>query len=136
MLENQNINENINFDENDEITDEVYYSDDSRHKSSDEEESTGFMPLDDESEFVDNGEYKVTQMSDTFLKCECDIKNEESKTVVKFNYRGESYRGVCMQKLPTGYGNYVFLVQPFGKGQKKNAPKVLKKIYVPDAVLI
>ena len=75
-------------------------------------------------------------MSETFLKCECNIKDENSKTVVKFMYKGESYRGVCMQKLPSGYGNYVFLVQPYGKGQKKNAPKMLKKIYVPEASLI
>lgn len=136
MLENQNINENINFDENDEITDEVYYSDNEQKKPADEEDS-GFIPMDDEEQpRVDDGEYKVTQMSETFLKCECDIKDENSKTIVKFMYKGESYRGVCMQKLPSGYGNYVFLVQPYGKGQKKNAPKMLKKIYVPEASLI
>lgn len=136
MLENQNINENINFDENDEITDEVYYSDNEHKKPADEDDGE-FIPMDDEEQpRVDDGEYKVTQMSETFLKCECNIKDENSKTVVKFTYKGESYRGVCMQKLPSGYGNYVFLVQPYGKGQKKNAPKMLKKIYVPEASLI
>ena len=32
--------------------------------------------------------------------------------------------------------NYIFLVKQIGKNVKRNAEKVMKKIYIPDAVLI
>lgn len=141
------INENVNFDENDEVTDEQYFSEDNdmndtiitannssedsyEESKIDEETITG---TNQESEFDDN-EYRVSRITDTFLKWECSIKNEQSKTVIKFRYRGEDFKGIVLQKINAM--NYVFLVRPVGKGNKKSAEPVMKKIYIPDAELI
>ena len=142
------INENVNFDENDEVTDEQYYSEDNdmnetiqtannssedsyEESKIDEEIATGAESVN--SDFDDN-EYKVQHITENFLKWECSIKNEQSKTVIRFKYRGEEFKGVVLQKLNAM--NYVFLVKPVGKGVKKTAEKVMKKIYIPDAELV
>lgn len=141
-------NENVNFDENDELTDEQYYSEDNdmnetiqtANKSSedsyeeskiDEEIATGENTSEND---IDDNEYKVQRITENFLKWECSIKNENSKTVIRFRYRGEEFKGVVLQKLNAM--NYVFLVKPVGKGIKKTAEKVMKKIYIPDAELV
>ena len=141
-------NENVNFDENDELTDEQYYSEDNdmnetiqtANKSSedsyeeskiDEEIATGENTSEND---LDDNEYKVQRITENFLKWECSIKNENSKTVIRFRYRGEEFKGVVLQKLNAM--NYVFLVKPVGKGIKKTAEKVMKKIYIPDAELV
>ena len=141
-------NENVNFDENDELTDEQYYSEDNdmnetiqtANKSSedsyeeskiDEEIATGDNTSEND---LDDNEYKVQRITENFLKWECSIKNENSKTVIRFRYRGEEFKGVVLQKLNAM--NYVFLVKPVGKGIKKTAEKVMKKIYIPDAELV
>ena len=141
-------NENVNFDENDELTDEQYFSEDNdmnetiqtANKSSedsyeeskiDEEMATGEVSSESDN---DDDEYKVQRITENFLKWECSIKNEMSKTVIRFRYRGEEFKGVVLQKLNAA--NYVFLVKPVGKGVKKTAEKVMKKIYIPDAELV
>lgn len=142
------INENVNFDENDEVTDEQYYSEDNdmnetiQTANNSSEDSYEESKIDEEiatgaesanSDFDDN-EYKVQHITENFLKWECSIKNEQSKTVIRFKYRGDEFKGVVLQKLNAL--NYVFLVKPVGKGVKKTAEKVMKKIYIPDAELV
>ena len=142
------INENVNFDENDEVTDEQYYSEDNdmnetiQTANNSSEDSYEESKIDEEiatgaesanSDFDDN-EYKVQHITENFLKWECSIKNEQSKTVIRFKYRGDEFKGVVLQKLNAM--NYVFLVKPVGKGIKKTVEKVMKKIYIPDAELV
>ena len=75
-------------------------------------------------------------ISNNFLNVETSIKIESSKTVIKFSYQGEIYKGVVMYKLRGD--DYIFLVQKAGKNSKKetNNLKVLKKIHIPDASLM
>ena len=85
---------------------------------------------------ISKDDYKVNSISNNFLNAETSIKIESSKTVIKFSYQGEIYKGVVMYKLS---GNdYIFLVQKAGKNSKKEANnlKVLKKIHIPDASLM
>ena len=144
------INENVNFDENDEVTDEQYFSEDndmsdaiiaannssedSYEESKIDEEAAASSETGSTSSDIVDDEYKVSRITETFLKWECSIKNEQSKTVIRFKYRGEEFKGVVLQKLNAQ--NYVFLVQPAGKGNKKNTEKVMKKIFIPDAELV
>ena len=142
MNEN-NLKDQFNRDENDEMTDEEYFADDAEQK-----EETGNMDdmvpqedsitiqNDDEYASGEDEDYHVTNISETFLKTECSIKNESAKTELKFEYRGENYKGVCMQKLPTGRWNYVFLVQTLGRGKKATGDKKLKKICVQEVNLL
>ena len=137
-------NENVNFDENDEVTDEQYFSEDNDMSEAiikaniSSEDSYEGSKIDEDAQTADtefdDDEYRVSRITDTFLKWECSIKNEQSKTEVHFRYRGEEFRGVVLQKLNAQ--NYVFLVRPAGKGAKKNAEKTMKKIFIPDAELI
>ena len=85
---------------------------------------------------ISKDDYKVNSISNNFLNVETSIKIESSKTVIKFSYRGEIYRGIVMQKLRGD--DYIFLVQKAGKNSKRdsNNPKVLKKIHIPDASLM
>ena len=85
---------------------------------------------------ISKDDYKVNSISNNFLNVETSIKIESSKTVIKFSYRGEIYKGIVMQKLRGD--DYIFLVQKSGKNSKKdsNNPKVMKKIHVPDASLM
>ena len=85
---------------------------------------------------ISKDDYKVNSISNNFLNVETSIKIESSKTVVKFSYRGEIYKGIVMQKLRGD--DYIFLVQKAGKNSKNdsNNPKVMTKIHVPDASLM
>lgn len=85
---------------------------------------------------ISKDDYKVNSISNNFLNVETSIKIESSKTVIKFSYQGEIYKGVVMYKLRGD--DYIFLVQKAGKNSKKEAnnPKVLKKIHIPDASLM
>lgn len=85
---------------------------------------------------ISKDDYKLNSISNNFLNIETSIKIESSKTVIKFSYHGEIYKGIVMQKLRGD--DYIFLVQKAGKNTKKdsNNPKVLKKIHVPDASLV
>ena len=137
-------NENVNFDENDEVTDEQYFSEDNDMNEAiikaniSSEDSYEGSKIDEDAQTADtefdDDEYRVSRITDTFLRWECSIKNEQSKTEVHFRYRGEEFRGVVLQKLNAQ--NYVFLVRPAGKGAKKNDEKMMKKIFIPDAELI
>ena len=137
-------NENVNFDENDEVTDEQYFSEDNDMSEAiikaniSSEDSYEGSKIDEDAQTADtefdDDEYRVSRITDTFLRWECSIKNEQSKTEVHFRYRGEEFRGVVLQKLNAQ--NYVFLVRPAGKGAKKNDEKMMKKIFIPDAELI
>ena len=132
--------ERFNFDENDEMTDEQYFSeDDGRALTSDDMDLMNAG--DDQPEVRDNfdediteDEYRVSSITDNFLRVECSIKLESSKTPVKFRYRGEELKGIVLQKINSD--NYVFLVKPIGKKAPKNAEKKMRKIYIPDAELI
>ena len=143
------INENVNFDENDELTDEQYFaedndmndaiqtannsSEDSYEKSKFDEEVANGMVEPVHPDFEET-KYKVQHITENFLKWECSIKNEQSKTIIRFKYRGEEFKGIVLHKMNAM--NYIFLVKPVGKGAKKTAEKVLKKIYIPDAKLV
>ena len=85
---------------------------------------------------ISKDDYKVNSISNNFLNVETSIKIESSKTVIKFSYLGEIYKGIVMQKLRGD--DYIFLVQKAGKNSKRdsNNPKVLKKIHIPDASLV
>ena len=85
---------------------------------------------------ISKDNYKVNSISNNFLNVETSIKIESSKTVIKFSYQGEIYKGIVMQKLRGD--DYIFLVQKAGKNSKResNNPKVLKKIHIPDASLV
>ena len=85
---------------------------------------------------ISKDDYKVNSISNNFLNVETSIKIESSKTVIKFSYQGEIYKGIVMQKLRGD--DYIFLVQKAGKNSKRdsNNPKVLKKIHIPDASLV
>lgn len=85
---------------------------------------------------ISKDDYKVNSISNNFLNVETSIKIESSKTVIKFSYQGEIYKGVVMYKLRGD--DYIFLVQKAGKNSKKEANnlKVLKKIHIPDASLM
>lgn len=136
MIEN-----NFNYDENDEMTDEQYFSeDDGRERTGDDD---ALMNAADEQpeapetlgdEEVTDDEYRVSSITDNFLRVECEIKVESSKTPIKFRYRGEELKGIVLQRLNDD--NYIFLVKPIGKKAPKNAEKKMKKIYIPDAQLI
>ncbi len=140
------IYDDFNRDENDEITDEQYFSeDDGRPKTADDEVESEFND-DDNNENEENqiydkfddeqgdDDYEVTSINDSFLRVECNIKIESSKTPIRFRYRGEEFKGIVIQKM--NEDNYIFLVKQIGKNVKKNAEKFMKKIYIPDAVLI
>lgn len=85
---------------------------------------------------ISKDDYKVNSISNNFLNAETSIKIESSKTVIKFSYQGEIYKGIVMQKLRGD--DYIFLVQKAGKNSKKdsNNQKVLKKIHIPDASIV
>ena len=133
--------DDFNRDENDEITDEQYFSeDDGRAVTADDEVQ---MTAEDEDapqvrdnfeEEIYEDDYRVTSITENFLRVECQIKLESSKTPIKFKYRGEELKGIVLQKINDQ--NYVFLVKPIGKGAKRNAEKMMKKIFIPDAELI
>ena len=148
LEKDENLKDQINFDENDEVTDEEYFKDDTEPEvltgqvlSQDvladeypEDSDTVQQSSDDEDEFED---YRVTSISEAFLRTECAIKNEANKTEIKFEYRGETLKGICIQKLPSGRWDYVFLVSPVTKGRKSaNAEKKLRKICVQEAQLL
>ena len=102
-------NENVNFDENDEVTDEQYFSEDNDMSEAiikaniSSEDSYEGSKIDEDAQTADtefdDDEYRVSRITDTFLKWECSIKNEQSKSEVHFRYRGEEFRGVVLQKL-------------------------------------
>ena len=133
--------DDFNRDENDEITDEQYFSeDDGRAVTADDEVQ---MTAEDEDapqvrdnfeEDIYEDDYRVTSITENFLRVECQIKLESSKTPIKFKYRGEELKGVVLQKINDQ--NYIFLVKPIGKGAKRNSEKMMKKIFIPDAELI
>lgn len=83
-----------------------------------------------------SGKYKVKSFSPSFLRCECDIKIENFKTVCKFSYQGNIYTGKVLKKLNAD--EYIFDVNKvISKSDKTSKPESgLKKIYIPDASLI
>ena len=122
--------ERFNFDENDEMTDEQYFSeDDGRALTSDDMDLMNAG--DDQPEVRDNfdediteDEYRVSSITDNFLRVECSIKLESSKTPVKFRYRGEELKGIVLQKINSD--NYVSPAPLWGSFTKRAATKALK----------
>jgi hypothetical protein len=147
----ENLKNGFNYDENDELSDEQYFADNSEMMEkvisgtvgtdrNEEMEEPEFETLDNSSDAESSDdeaeEYRVTSITETWLKNECEIKNELSKTEIKFDYRGETLKGVCMQKMPNSRWEYIFLVQPVVKGRKAGTEKKLRKINVLEATLL
>ena len=89
----------------------------------------------DASEYEDA--YKVSSLSPNFLKYECSIKLECTKTNIKFSYRGENYKGIVMQPFGNSKEDYIMLVQTCDKkGKVIDTSKKMKKIHVPDVSLL
>lgn len=147
----ENTKNGFNYDENDELSDEQYFADNSEMMEkvisgtvstdrNDEMEEPEYEPLDDtldgEQSDDEADEYRVTSITEAWLRIECGIKNELSKTEIKFDYRGETLKGVCMQKMPNSRWDYIFLVQPVMKGRKTGTEKKLRKINVLEATLL
>ena len=139
----------INFDENDEVSDEVYFYDEETAKQQAEQKKQEDEQNGDPADFEDPltapigdlpemEDYCVSSISEAFLRSECQIQIESSKTKVKFEYRGEYYCGVVMKKLPNAKRDYVFLVQKANsKGvAEKTANKFLKKFYAPEILML
>lgn len=80
---------------------------------------------------VTDNEYRVTVISDAFLRNELEIKSETDRTKVKFVYNGETFSGVVLHKI--NKQDYIFLVQD---AKSRNAQKKMKKIHIPDASLV
>lgn len=80
---------------------------------------------------VAESDYRVTAISESFLRTELDIICESNRTKVKFAYKGGVYTGVVLHKL--NKADYVFLVQD---ATVRNAEKKMKKIHIPDASII
>lgn len=81
--------------------------------------------------------YKVSALSPNFLKYECSIKLECSKTNIKFSYKGNNYKGIVMQQFGNSKEDYIMLVQTCDKKGKVIDPtKKMKKIHIPDVSLL
>lgn len=81
--------------------------------------------------------YKVSALSPNFLKYECSIKLECSKTNIKFSYKGDNYKGIVMQQFGNSKEDYIMLVQTCDKKGKVIDPtKKMKKIHIPDVSLL
>ena len=81
--------------------------------------------------------YKVSALSPNFLKYECSIKLECSKTNIKFSYKGGNYKGIVMQQFGNSKEDYIMLVQTCDKKGKVIDPtKKMKKIHIPDVSLL
>jgi fibronectin type 3 domain-containing protein len=126
------VDERINYDENDEMTDEQYFSeDDGRELTEDDAAQISSDAPQEPESGEDEEEYRVSSINANFLRAECQIKVEAAKTTIKFSYRGEQYKGIVLRKL--NEDNYIFLVKELGK---KTQHMTMKKIYIPDAELI
>lgn len=86
---------------------------------------------DDKVVIENDSDYRCTNISDAFLRCELGFQSETDRTKVKFSYRGDVYIGVVLHKISKT--DYIFLVQD---AKVRNSNKVMKKIHIPDASLI
>ena len=91
----------------------------------------------DSSEASEYETYKVSALSPNFLKYECSIKLECSKTNIKFSYKGDNYKGIVMQQFGNSKEDYIMLVQTCDKkGKVVDPTKKMKKIHIPDVSLL
>lgn len=120
--------ENLDL-QDDEMNDEIYINHNDEEDNYDE-------PIDDEEspkqrEFISTSDYKVSAITEAFLRTELIIKCENNRTVLKFAYRDNVYKGIVLHKM-SKY-DYIFLVQD---ASVRNGEKTMKKIHIPDASLI
>lgn len=83
------------------------------------------------TEMVSTSDYRVSAITEAFLRTELVITCESDRTVLKFAYRDNVYRGIVLHKISKN--DYVFLVQD---ASIRNGEKTMKKIHIPDASLI
>ena len=120
------------YDEEDELTDEELFGQDSydTEKSDEDVEENAYK--------VADGDYKVRDITERFLKYETSIQCESYRTEIKFSYRGDTFKGIVIQQIPSSKDDYIFYVQQIGKNvpADKKGKKMMKKIHIPDASLI
>ena len=122
------------YDEDDEMSDEELFAQDSNkydtEDSVEDAEKDAFK--------VADGDYKVRDITERFLKYETSIQCESSRTEIKFSYKGDTFKGIVMQQMPSSKDDYIFYVQQIGKNvpADKKGKKMMKKIHIPDASLI
>ena len=128
------INKGI-YDEEDELTDEELFAQVSDNKYNTED---SVEDAEEDAFKVADGEYKICDITERFLKYEISIQCESSRTEIKFSYRGDTFKGIVMQQMPTSKDDYIFYVQQIGKNvpADKKGKKMMKKIHIPDASLI
>ena len=120
------------YDEEDELTDEELFGQDS-YETEDSDED-----VEEDAYKVADGDYKVRDITERFLKYEAAIQCESSRTEIKFSYKGDTFKGIVMQQMPSSKDDYIFYVQQIGKNvpTDKKGKKMMKKIHIPDASLI
>ena len=122
------------YDEDDEMSDEELFAQDSNkydtEDSVEDAEKDAFK--------VADGDYKVRDITERFLKYETSIQCESARTEIKFSYNGDTFKGIVMQQMPSSKDDYIFYVQQIGKNvpSDKKGKKMMKKIHIPDASLI
>jgi hypothetical protein len=123
------------YDENDEVLDidDMIPSDATIIDPNDSED--GENSNNDNDDEISEEEYKISSLSPAFLRSECEIKLESSKTMLKFTYRGDYYKGVVLQQFNDKRDEYIFLVEKCDKKWKLLEDKKMKKIYIPDVLL-
>ena len=128
------INKGI-YDEEDELTDEELFAKESDNKYNTE---VSVEEVEEDAFKVVDGEYKIHDITERFLKYEASIQCESSRTEIKFSYRGDTCKGIVMQQMPSSKDDYIFYVQQIGKNvpADKKWKKMMKKIHIPDASLI
>lgn len=129
-----NIFDEENLDlQDDEMNDEIYIN-----PVVDEEDEQNEYETDSEygcsarnSEITSTSDYKVSAITESFLRTELNIQCESNRTIIKFSYKDNVYKGIVVHKM--NKNDYIFLVQD---AKVRNSEKTLKKIHIPDASLI
>ena len=100
------INKGI-YDEEDELTDEELFAQISDNKYNTED---SVEDAEEDAFKVAEGEYKIRDITERFLKYEASIQCESSRTEIKFSYRGDIFKGIVMQQMPSSKDDYIFYV--------------------------
>ena len=122
------------YDEEDEMSDEELFAQNSCNYDTEDSDKD----VEEDAYKVADGDYKVRDITERFLKYEASIQCESSRTEIKFSYRGDTFKGIVMQQMPSSKDDYIFYVQQIGKNvlADKKGKKMMKKIHIPDASLI
>lgn len=122
------------YDEEDEMSDEELFAQNSDNYDTEDSDED----VEEDAYKVADGDYKVRDITERFLKYEAAIQCESSRTEIKFSYKGDTFKGIVMQQMPSSKDDYIFYVQQIGKNvpADKKGKKMMKKIHIPDASLI